>query len=263
MSLARYPLFASLLLVLLLAGCSRQEADWGKAQRADTIAAYQQYLDDYPQGMHGKDAQARLTALVDEREWQRAIRLNTPEAYQVYLGGHPDGAHAADARARISDFVLARTPTGAEETDDSESPALPPPPLEAEPPPAAAPRPVVAPPAAVVVPPAPVKPVPTRPVPGVQRGPSGTLAAIAGPVGDHRIQLGAFSAGETATRRAWSSLKAKHAATLGPLTPRVDTITRDGVKLWRLQAGPLDLAQARAACEKLKAAGDACAVVSP
>ena len=243
MSLRRYSLFSSLIIVALLAGCSRQEADWGKAQRADTIAAYQQYLDDYPQGLHGKDAQARVGALVDEREWQRAIRLNTPEAYQVYLGGHPDGAHAADARARISDFVLAHTPTGAEETDESEVPPLPPPPLEAEP--------------------APAELVPAKPAPGVQRGPSGTLAALAGTAGNYRIQLGAFSGGESVARRVWSTLKTKHAATLGSLTPRVESIKRNGVTLWRLQAGPLDLAQARAACAKLKAAGDACAVVSP
>lgn len=117
---------ASILLLagsLLLAACSRQEAAWREASRADTDAAYSAYLEGFPAGTHATEAQQRVAALRELQEWQRALRFDTPEAYQRYLADHPAGAHSTEAHTRLADFLLAR-----EQAASGSGPAPSPPP---------------------------------------------------------------------------------------------------------------------------------------
>lgn len=89
----------------LVAGCSRQDAAWRQAQAEGTEAAYEAYLDAYPDGLNAAAAQHRLGALREDREWSRAERLGTPESYQRYLARHPDGRRAEVARERLAVFL--------------------------------------------------------------------------------------------------------------------------------------------------------------
>lgn len=109
------PAALGLLLVLaLLAGCSRQETAWRRTESQDTVAAYETYLREYPAGTHAGRAQQRLAELREMQEWERAQRFNTPEAYQRYLSGYPSGRFSQPAREKLSDFLLARAPSEAE-----------------------------------------------------------------------------------------------------------------------------------------------------
>lgn len=92
---------------LALAGCSRQEAGWRQAERADTVTAYEDYLGAYPAGPHAARARARIAELRDDDDWARADRLAAPEAWQRYLATHPEGRHADLARRRLAAFVPA------------------------------------------------------------------------------------------------------------------------------------------------------------
>lgn len=94
------------------AGCSRQETGWRDAERADSLAAYQQYLAEFPAGAHAAEAQARIQELREEQDWSRAARLRTPEAWQRYLGEWPDGRHADEARSLLSQYVPAAGGSG-------------------------------------------------------------------------------------------------------------------------------------------------------
>lgn len=96
-----------------LAGCSRQEAGWRDAARADTVAAYQEYLQDFPAGAHAGAARTRVLELRELEAWAKAGRLRTPEAWQRYLGEWPDGAHAPAARRQLAAFVAGAAPAGA------------------------------------------------------------------------------------------------------------------------------------------------------
>jgi len=205
--------------LLVLAGCSRQEAAWREAERQDSVAAYEDYLRDYPAGANAPAARTRLSDLREQQEWDRALRFNTPEAFQRYLSRYPSGRYAQGARERLSDFVLGRSPDAGEP----------------------APAPDAGPPA----------PPPT----------SGKLIAAAADTAEFRIQLGAFSAGEQAARRAWQDLSGRHGDLLGGLAPRVDVIRKDGRSLWRLQAGPLSETRAKEICDSLRARGAACLLV--
>ena len=92
---------------LAVAGCSRQEADWRRAVEADTVAAYEGYLQRFPAGAHTAEARREIGRLVDDDDWARAARLKTPEALQRYLASHPEGRHAAEARGRLTALVPA------------------------------------------------------------------------------------------------------------------------------------------------------------
>jgi hypothetical protein len=124
--------------------------------------------------------------------------------------------------------------------------ALPPalPPVMTPPPPAAPPQIAARPPAAATAPAAP--PAPAR----------------TGTPGEWRVQLGSFPAADQASAQ-WDRLKKAHAElqALGLTTVRVD-LGDKGV-WYRVQAGPLNEAGARALCEDLKAKKRDCLVVRP
>jgi cell division protein FtsN len=105
-------------------------------------------------------------------------------------------------------------------------PAAPAKPLVAVPPPAA---------------PAPTKPADTKPADAKPAAKSGS------------VQLGAFSSEEKANA-VWAGLAGKH----GLSGKRIIAVESGGKTLYRLRAASGDPA---ATCAKLKAAGDACAIV--
>ena len=99
----------------VLAACSRQESGWRAAAAEDSVAAYEQYLQDFPAGAHAGVARARVVELLEQEAWAGANRLQTPEAWQRYLGEWPDGRHAPAARRQLARFV----PAGAPESGDA------------------------------------------------------------------------------------------------------------------------------------------------
>ncbi len=276
----------ALLAMLQLQACGRQETEWRRVRAEDSPAAYEDYLRRNPGGTHGAEAQERLRALREEREWERAVRLDAPEAFQQYLGAYPEGRFAAEARERLADFLLAQAPSGVPEDHPAAAHAAPP--RKAE---------VVA-----AAPPSPrqertVEPAPEKPAavvtaaPQSARRPAGgsaqparitaaatrtrsTVPAAARRAGAearrpatagsaHRLQLGAFAAGEGAARGAWQKLQRAHRDLIGGLTPHIDTVTRNGRTLWRLRAGPVDARRATELCAALRARGAACVVATP
>ena len=84
------------------------------------------------------------------------------------------------------------------------------------------------------------------------------------PAGSWGVQLGAFST-ELAADRAWSTLRKDHASVLGALVSHVRKPGEVGQdNLYRLWAGGFAAeADARAACEALKKAGQGCLPVQP
>ncbi len=92
--------------VLALAGflvaCNSTESDWQQATTANTVASYQQFLQQHPNGPHSQDAHARLQQLQDEQAWMAAQNANSAEGFQQYLQNQPNGAHAQEARERLN-----------------------------------------------------------------------------------------------------------------------------------------------------------------
>ncbi|MGH8495574.1 MAG: tetratricopeptide repeat protein [Gammaproteobacteria bacterium] len=104
----------------LAAGCDRQPQAWEEASTEDTVAAYDAYLENYPEGEHAAEARARRDTLAETQAWEEAQAADTPEAYEAYLADHESGAHAADARDKVaeasadSDWKAARSANSAQ-----------------------------------------------------------------------------------------------------------------------------------------------------
>ena len=78
---------------------------WSKASGADTVPAYQEYLDGFPGGANAEAARARIASLqasaADQAAWDAASAANRADSYQQYLNAFPQGQYAAEAIARI------------------------------------------------------------------------------------------------------------------------------------------------------------------
>ncbi len=102
-----------------LAACGGEGRDWRSAEAADTVEAYDQFLEKHPEGEHVTQARARLGQLAEDREWQRATTADTAVAYRAFLAQHPNGKWAGEARIRVENFAL--TEPGAPATQPSPS----------------------------------------------------------------------------------------------------------------------------------------------
>ncbi len=228
-------------LALLLVACSREAGDWRSTQGADTIEAYERFIEKYPQSELAAEARARARQLAEERDWQLATSADTAAAYQQFLSQYPEGKWAQEARVRIENFNVmeasAPAPVAAGRAPASESGS------------AVAPAPAAAATtgARQTSPPAVERPV--KP------------AAAAEPSSGHRVQLGAFSS-EAQAGEAWRVASARFAA-LRPLEPEISVTTRGGAPLYRLQTTLRSEAEARDLCRALQAGGQACLYVPP
>jgi hypothetical protein len=192
---------------------------------------------------------ASIVAACDRREsaWRDARREDSPESYRDYLDRYPAGAHAAEARAALESHredeawaraerlgtpeawqrYLAGWPDGRHAVEARRM-------LIAFIPPPSAPRPESAPPAA-----------------------EAAVDAAAG----FEIQLGAWSE-EALARAGFDRFIGAHADALAGAELRLAGPGESGDALWRLRAGPLDEAAARARCRELTAAGVSCVPIA-
>ena len=90
---------------------------FARAKVADTAAAYEAYLSEYPDGRHAAEARRLLKAIhvrEDDAAFARAKRADTAAAYAAYLSQYPDGRHAAQAR-RLREAARVREAAAEEE----------------------------------------------------------------------------------------------------------------------------------------------------
>jgi hypothetical protein len=93
-------------LLLLVAGCSREQQDWRSAEAADTIEAYGQFIQRHPESELATQARTRVAQLGEDRDWQHAGSADSVEAYRDFIAQHPNGKWAQEAHIRIENFSL-------------------------------------------------------------------------------------------------------------------------------------------------------------
>jgi len=81
--------------------CSAEKKDWKNAESENTIAAYEAYLETYPQGKYADSAKAGIEELV----WQSSLKENNINSYEAYLETYPQGKYADSAKAGIEELV--------------------------------------------------------------------------------------------------------------------------------------------------------------
>jgi SPOR domain len=89
-------------LAAMLVACSSSESDWKKADAQNTVAAYQDFLQQHPNDAHAPQANQRIQSLQDDQAWADAQKANTSDSLQQYLQKYPSGAHATDAKTLIA-----------------------------------------------------------------------------------------------------------------------------------------------------------------
>jgi sporulation related protein len=262
----RAPCLAALL--ILLAGCSREQQDWRSAESAGSHEAYSRFLEQHGQSELANQARLRIAQLDEEGAWSQANGIGSIEAYRRFLSRFPNGKWAETARIRIEGFSLGSLPrtqgargepvaarvgvnalqlatgvSGAAATAPA-APAVP----------ARSADEFVAAAAAAESGPA------AQPAPEAQET-RAVMLTRAGTDG-YGVQLGAFGS-EASADREWQRLQGRFSPQLAGLAPRIVIAQTGAGQLYRLQAPAGGEAQARALCDALKEQSQACVPVIP
>ncbi|MFZ9477417.1 MAG: SPOR domain-containing protein [Steroidobacteraceae bacterium] len=247
------PRVVSLVLLCLLAGCSDLQ-DWQSTQRADTLEAYQSFVEGHPESQYVTVAERRIRELTEDRDWRIANERDSAESYRSFVNAHPRGRWASEAKVRLQNFLTTPGVIGPAAVEPIEAPAppamLPPAPLDEELLPSASVPPTAGARQAGALPPASVSPP--------------AAASEPAPV-THRIQLGAFSSRELALE-AWRAAREQHEPLQGLVAQVVEvpaTVNSPTTRVFRLQAGVASEARAREICAALSAVRQACVYVLP
>lgn len=78
------------------------DSDWHKATLANTVAAYETFLQEHPGNQHADNARGRILALRDEHAWSAARASNSIASYEGYLKAETGGVHVGDAKYQIT-----------------------------------------------------------------------------------------------------------------------------------------------------------------
>lgn len=103
-TIAQYLLALGLFLGPL--GCATVKHDWEEAQRADTITAYEEFLQKHSDGEQTDLATNRLAELHATNDWSSALRTNTIGGYEEFLQKHPNAHQSTQAKNRINDLAF-------------------------------------------------------------------------------------------------------------------------------------------------------------
>lgn len=88
----------------LLSGCVSAESRWQTAQKHDTVAAYEAFLEKAPKASYASPARERIEQL----KFQQAAKAGTVPALEAYLREYPEGQNAPKARDQLDEIVFAQ-----------------------------------------------------------------------------------------------------------------------------------------------------------
>ncbi len=80
------------------------------ALNRDTVGAYEEFVDTYPDDPLARRARAILAVRREAIVWHRTCVADTPNAYWSYLKRYAEGPHAFDARRRLARLAAALEP---------------------------------------------------------------------------------------------------------------------------------------------------------
>jgi cell division protein FtsN len=230
MSLSRIGvILTSVALLATASGCSHEQSDWHSAQAANTIEAYEAFINAHPKSARDADAQAQIAQLTEARDWQRASTIDTADAYRQFLAQHPQGKSAQEARIRIENFGMNNAAPAAGGAAAPSAPAA----------------------------------APAAAAPAPAKRPAEAAAPESAAGGRYSVQLGAFST-EAKAQSQWRRLNARFASKLRGTESDIEQAKNaKGRRIYRLKAKPLTEARARAICAALRKHGQACVVAAP
>ncbi len=91
----KHILLYCVLSIVLMACAARKRYNWAKDSQS--IALYENFLQNFPKSKYAQQARMELFVLRDEKDWEYARQKNTSDAYNNYLNQHPSGKYALTA----------------------------------------------------------------------------------------------------------------------------------------------------------------------
>jgi hypothetical protein len=85
-----------------LTACNTAESDWRQATAANTMTAYQAFLQKHADSRHAENARGRILALQDDQAWNAARAADSIAGYQDYLKAESGGVHVGEAKYQIT-----------------------------------------------------------------------------------------------------------------------------------------------------------------
>jgi cell division protein FtsN len=282
-----------MVVILALAGCSRERIDWKSAEAADTQEGYNHFLQRHPDSALATQARTRIAQLAEDKDWQRASAADTADAYQQFLAQHASGKWAEEARIRIENFSLDANPSPsqvlradsaaavstpadgtasvprpvADAATSKVAPETPPPSSAAPPPPGPPSKPAPVAQSSSRVPAASATPheeSASRPKATTTTGPASKPVTTTSSESSTAfgIQLGAFSTQAKALSE-WKRLQTNYDIELHGLFAHAVPVQVTSGTLFRLQAPVGDESRARSICASLTKHSQPCVVVIP
>lgn len=75
---------------------------WKRTLAANSIPAFEEFLDTYPSGNYSDVARAKITEFKDVLAWAEVSSSGNYESYVQYLKSYPDGIHAEEAKKYVN-----------------------------------------------------------------------------------------------------------------------------------------------------------------
>ncbi len=91
-----------LVICVVLSGCGTEKTSWKQAETLHSKAAYQHFIEQYPDGMYAEKALLRIEAL----DFKQAETRNTVRAYRHYVETYPHGVYTEHAQLKIEILTL-------------------------------------------------------------------------------------------------------------------------------------------------------------
>jgi len=92
----------SLIVLVVIAGCASEQDTWEDAQAEGSVASYEAFLAEYPDGELSGDARARIQAL----DFEMAQMVDSIAAFEGFLESYSSGEFVAEAEAMLEELYL-------------------------------------------------------------------------------------------------------------------------------------------------------------
>jgi outer membrane protein assembly factor BamD (BamD/ComL family) len=90
-------------LLIFLFGCASTRK-YEAAKETNTISAYENYLQQYPNNKYTDDINIILQRLYEERDWNRTLRFNTIASYNEFILKYPASSNVTTAYQKINEI---------------------------------------------------------------------------------------------------------------------------------------------------------------
>lgn|GEM_PF-1185371 len=88
------------LVIMIFSSCTTTK-DYERAIQTNSVTAYENYLNKYPNNKYKAYIEKRLETLYEDQAWNKAVSINSKNEYENYLRTYQTGKHVEIARNRL------------------------------------------------------------------------------------------------------------------------------------------------------------------